>query len=423
MRVLLLTKNFPPRSCGVGDYACRLGEELTAAGENVTVLTEPADAPRRMALGLREVPMRGRRDLRPVLSEVAEAEPERVQLEYSAFAWSRWGAAWWVNSLLFRLRRRGIPVHVGLHELAVSMRLHPLQTPLALAQWLHVAGILAAAKTVAVNMRSRAALLERLFPWWREKILYRPNSSTIPLVRFGEAERGAFRRERGVSSGEFVVATFGLFHPAKNYEGLIEAAALLRRSRPVQLWMLGNVAAASPDYVARLKTVAREAGIEKHIWWPGRLDADDVSRALQAADVFVLPQADGHLTRSSAFMAAAAHGLPVVAVRQPGGRDQQEFTHGENVWLVERSAPREIAGALAALLEEPAAAAVLGGNLRRLYEAQFDWPRTADGSITGFGARALQPGNQNRAQSAAGQRAQVVPERAATAGPVGSGKS
>lgn len=412
MRLLILTKNYPPRSCGVGDYAHRLAQEFTAVGDSVTVLTEPAAEPRHLAISLRELPLRGWRDLRPVVDAVAASAPDRVQLEYSAYGWGRWGTAWWVNALLFRLRRRGIPVHVGLHELAISMRRHPLQTPLAMAQWLHIALIVSAAKTVAVNMRSRAVLLERLFPWWREKIRYRPNSSNISVVPMAQAGKESFRRERGVAPGELVVATFGLLHPAKNYEGLIEAAAHVRQSIPAKLWMLGDRAAASPEYVARLERLARELGIEQLLWWPGRLEPAEISRALQAADVFVLPQSDGQLTRSGAFMAAAAHGLPVVAVRQPGGRDQMEFTHGQHLWLVEHSTPEELSAGIRALASDREAASRMGCRLRELYAARFDWRVTA---AAGCAAAANLP--------AAVADPEPTGRRPVAAGPVSAGHS
>ncbi|HKO05083.1 MAG TPA: hypothetical protein VJW51_10055, partial [Candidatus Acidoferrales bacterium] len=113
MRLLILTRNFPPRTCGVGDYACRMAEVLAAGGDEVVVLTEPAGRSGPSSIPLRELPLRGWRDLKPVLREIAEAAPERVQLEYSGYAWGRWGVAWWLNALLFALRRRKIPVHIG----------------------------------------------------------------------------------------------------------------------------------------------------------------------------------------------------------------------------------------------------------------------------------------------------------------------
>jgi len=358
-----------------------MAEVLAAGGDEVVVLTEPAGRSGPSSIPLRELPLRGWRDLKPVLREIAEAAPERVQLEYSGYAWGRWGVAWWLNALLFALRRRKIPVHIGLHETAIRMRQHPLQIPVALAQWAHVGLMLAAVPQggIALNMPSRVELLGRVFPWWRAKLRYRPNSSTIPVVAMTPAEREAMRRERGAGNGEAVSATFGMFQKAKHSEAVIGAVARLRRTRPVKLWMLGD-AAAAPEYIARLKAMARELGIEEQIWWSGRLEAAEVSRALGAADVFVVPQPDGHLTRSSAFMAAAAHGLPVVAVRNAAGHGQVEFTHGENVWLVERSAAEEICAALAALLADRSAAGRMGRALRRLYEERFDWRVTVAGA-------------------------------------------
>ncbi len=377
MRTLILTRNFPPRPCGVGDYACRLAETLATTGHEVVVLTEPFAGRREFAFPVREIPLSGWSDLRPVLAAIEDAAPDRVQLEFAGYAWNRWGTPWWLNGLLFALCRRNIQANIGLHETAIRMRQHPLQIPVALLQWLHTGLLLAAVPQggMAVNMPSRVTLLGRVFPWWRARLLYRPNSSNIPMAPLAPAERSALRRERGVRSGETVVATFGMFHRAKNYEAVIEAAKILRRTHPVKLWMLGDSAMAAPEYRAQLETLVRDAAMERDVWWSGRLEAKGISQALQAADIFVLPQPDGHLTRSGAFMAAAAHALPVVAVRAPAGRDQREFTHGENVWLVAQSAPEPFAAALRALAEDPTVAALIGRNLQRLYRAKFDWPR------------------------------------------------
>ena len=375
MRLLLLTRNFPPRTCGVGDYACHLAESLAAAGNEVSVLTEPAAHRKELPFPVRELPLTGWSDYQTVLAAIERAAPDRVQLEYAGYGWNSWGTAWWLNALLLALRQRKIPVHIGLHEIAIGMRQHPLQLPVALAQWVHIGLLIAAAETVAVNLPSRVTLLGRVFPWWRARLRYRPNSSNIPVVPLASSERSALRRERGVARGDAVVATFGMFHRDKNYQALISAFALLRRTRSAKLWMLGDVAMAAPDYRQQLQALVREEGVEQDVWWSGRLDDAEVSRALQAADVFVLPQPDGHLTRSGAFMAAAAHGLPVVAVRDPGNCGQQEFRHGENIWLVERSTPQPIVEALRILLDDLTVAGLLGLNLQRLYTAKFSWSR------------------------------------------------
>jgi len=332
-----------------------------------------------------EIPMSGWNDLRPLLAAIERIAPERVQLEYAGYAWNRWGTPWWLNVLLFDLIRKRVPVCIGLHETPIHIRRHPLQFIVALAQWVHTGLLMAVVPRggMAVNMLSRVALLGRVFPWWRARLRYRPNPSNIPVVPLASSERAGLRRERGVASQEAVVVTFGMFHRDKNFEALIKAINILRGRMPVKLWMLGDVSMTTQAYRCQLETLVREASLKRDVWWSGRLEATDVSRFLQAADIFMLPQPDGHLTRSGAFMAAAAHGLPVVAVRDPTGRDQREFTHGENIWLVDRSAPEPIADALGTLIEDLTVAGLIGRNLKRLYEAKFKWSRTIsmDGSV------------------------------------------
>jgi glycosyltransferase involved in cell wall biosynthesis len=373
-RIALITQRFPPETCGVGDYTMRLAEFLTGQGEQVAVFTGHSDGARPSGLRVVELSMSGWRDLRPLLRAIEAEHPDRVQLEYSGYGWGRWGFSFWLNAFLFALRRRGLPVALALHEVPIRMRQHPVQIPIALLQWLHTLLLVAAADHVAVNLPERLRLLRRLFFWRSADVLYRPNSATIPALPQTADQRRALREARGVRPGETVLATFGMFQAGKNLEGAIDAIGLLRRERPVKLWLLGDSRNVKPSYLAGLRERARESGIESNLFWSGYLEPAEVSAHLHAADLFLLPQPDGHLTRSSAFMAAAAHGLPVIAVRNPA--NQQEFTHGRDVWLAEKSSSREFAAALDEFLRAPQIPGSLGRNLRKLYAEKFDWAVT-----------------------------------------------
>jgi len=124
-----------------------------------------------------------------------------------------------------------------------------------------------------------------------------------------------------------------------------------------------------------LRQRVRTSQLEGAVWWSGHLAADELSGYLQAVDIFVLPQPDGHLTRSSAFMAAAAHGLAVIAVRNE--ENQKDFAHGENVWLVDASRAELFALAFRQLADDAALRARLGENLRALYARKFAWEAAA----------------------------------------------
>lgn len=368
----------------MGDYTAALARALAARGHDVTVFTQPAAGPRPAGLRVVEVPLHGWRDLLPTLRAIEASRVQHVQLEYSSYGWSRWGFAFWANALVLALRAKGLPVTVALHEFPLRFIQHPLQVGIAAIQRIHFWLLAACALRVLTNTPQRVRVLRRWLPWHTAKVGYRPNFSTIPVAALSEEARAQLRRSHGADSETLVVATFGLFQKDKNYEAVIEAVAGLRGHRTVQLWLLGNFEAANASYVARLRGTVAKLHLEDVVFWSGLIPAAEVSAHLEAADIFVLPQPDGHLTRSSAFMAAAAHGLPVIAVRNR--ENQKEFTHEENLWLVERSTPAEFACALDYLARDAPLRQKLGEQVQRLYGEAF--AGAAFAPVAGVTARA-----------------------------------
>ena len=366
---LLITPRYPPACCGVGDFTAQLAQTMREHGEGVLVLTEPASGARPAGIPLLEVPMRGWQNLRGVLRAIRSSGATHVQLEYSSYGWGRWGFSFAVNAMALALRLRGIPLTLGLHELYLPLTARPLELACGLIQRVHFALLLLAASEIETNTPQRVRRVQRWLPWRGHAVRFRPTPSNIPVAPISPAQREQLRRERGAGEKSFVVAMFGSFHPAKNYEAVIDAAIQLRPQLDLHLWLLGDQPAGS-NYVTGLRQRARPLG--SGAFWLGHAPAAQISGWLQAADVFVLPQSDGHLTRSGAFMAAAAHCLPVIAVRNDA--EQRDFRHAENVWLAERSSAEAFAAAIQHLAAGPGLRSAMGHNLRRLYLSRFDWP-------------------------------------------------
>jgi phosphatidylinositol alpha-1,6-mannosyltransferase len=377
MRIALLSKRFPPQRCGVGDYAAELARALAAQGHAVTVFVashadgRPADVP------VREIQLSTGADIAAAVRAMVEAGPELVLMEYSGYAWGRWGIAFWMNRFALRLRRSGVRVAVALHEISISARAFPRWAPLALLQTLHAWLLALAAHDVVVNTREREARVRRWLFWRRARVHYRPNSSNIRVSPITPEQREAVRAARGAAPQTLVVAVFGMFAAWKKYEEVIRAVAALRGTLDLRLWLLGDWTVADAGYTHALREMMARAKLEDLCWWSGPLAEEEISAHLQAADIFALPQADGDLTRSGAFLAAAAHGLACVAVRH--AENQQEFTHGKNVWLVGRSAAQEFRAALETLAADSALRRRLGAALRALYDAAFTIERVAAG--------------------------------------------
>ena len=374
MRIALITQRFPPLCCGVGDYTLGLAQALRNQGHGVTVITQPASGARPLEIRVIEAPLGGWRDLRGLLHLLNQERVEKVQIEYSGYGWSRWGFSFWLNALVIALKWRGVPVNLGFHETYIRFVDHPRLMPISMLQRIHVWLLASTAQAVYLNMPERVRDMRLLLPWRRSRIHYRPNSSTIPVVPLSQQARRELRLSCGAGPGDCVVATFGLFHSGKNLAAVLEAVARAQSPRTLRLWLLGDSTGAPARELQALREKARALGIEQQLFWSGYLTPAEVSAHLQAADIFMLPQPDGHLTRSSAFMAAAAHARPVIAVRN--AKNQAEFTAGEDVWLVEKSDSAELTAALEALEREPELAARLGTNLGRLYRDKFDWTVT-----------------------------------------------
>lgn len=361
----------------MGDYARELARFLAARGKDVCVLTEPATGPRPAGVRVVETRLRGWRDLPKVLRAVRREQPGVVQFEYSQYGWHRWGCGFWVNALVLLLRMRGFRVHVALHEFPIRYAQHPWQFAVAALQRMHFWLLCWTAHQVMSNTPERVEILRSWLRWRRHTCSYRPNSNCNPVAAFSEGERQALRRRTGVSEGATVVGVYGMFAEAKNIESVIEAALQVQREIPLHLWLLGDSSQAKPEYLARLRALAGQ--LERPAYWSGPLSPEDVSRHLQALDIFVLPQTDGHLTRSSSFMAAAAHGLPVVAVRND--RNQNGFTHGTHLWGIEEGRPTHVARAIRELSGAPELRARMGANLRQLYARAFDWQAVCGADI------------------------------------------
>ena len=146
------------------------------------------------------------------------------------------------------------------------------------------------------------------------------------------------------------VLTVANLRPEKAHEILLEAAALLAGRHPNLRFLLAGDGPRRPELAARIASL----GLGERVGLLGH--RDDVPALLAQADVFVLP------SRSEAYPNAAieamAAGRPVVASGVGGLLDL--IDHDRTGLLVPPDDPAALAGAIDALVSDPARAARLG---------------------------------------------------------------
>ena len=128
-------------------------------------------------------------------------------------------------------------------------------------------------------------------------------------------------------------------HPLAGQRHLIEAMNEVIRLHPdTRLVICGT-----GPMLEELKSVARSAGVERHVMFAGLIDNTAIARYCAAADLFVLPSLLEALP--TVAVEALASGTPVLSSDNPGGLELSDL-FGTDVAIVPREQPMMLAEAI-----------------------------------------------------------------------------
>jgi phosphatidylinositol alpha-1,6-mannosyltransferase len=211
-------------------------------------------------------------------------------------------------------------------------------------------------------------------------VLVPPGVDTERFVPLSEAARRAARERLGLPGDGRLVLSLSRLVPRKGMDVLIRAAALLGPSRPDLTIAIGG----SGRDRGRLERLVATTGAPVRLL--GRVPHDDLPALYGCADVYAM------LCRNRwagleqegfgiVFLEAAAAGVAQVAGDSGGAAEA--VVEGETGLVVRHpDDPREVADALARLLDDPAARARMGIRGRERATAEFAY----DGLATRLGA-------------------------------------
>jgi teichuronic acid biosynthesis glycosyltransferase TuaC len=182
--------------------------------------------------------------------------------------------------------------------------------------------------------------------------------------------RDQMRREFGLPVDGQTITYVGQLVPRKGVDALIDALARLA-ARPEGAPLLA--AAGSGPQREELEARARDRGVADRVRFVGRVDHDRVGRFMAAGDLFVLPSLSEGLP--TVVCEAMNCGLPVVATAVDG--TPEIVRDGRTGLLVPPSDPDALAGALAAILDDPERARHMGEEALRIGRTEYTWDANA----------------------------------------------
>lgn len=189
--------------------------------------------------------------------------------------------------------------------------------------------------------------------------------NSIDAAKFANADANGIRHElRLPEDVPLITLIANLRHDVKNVPMLLRAAKKVCLANAAHFVIAGE-----GPLESALRDQANELGIAENVSFIGR--SMKVPELLAASSVGVLTSdAEGFSNSIIEYMAA---GMPVVASRVGGAAEV--IANGETGFLVEANDSDRMADHLITLLKDPANAAAMGENGRRLVQESFARPR------------------------------------------------
>jgi D-inositol-3-phosphate glycosyltransferase len=390
---------------GQNVHVAALAEALDRLGCRVTVHTRRDDP---------DLPARVRVGERVVVDHVDAGPPQPIPKDellphmtaFRAALAARWRrrrpdvvhAHFWMSGMaaLAAARPRGIPVAQTFHALGAVKRRHQGRADTSPRERLGVErDLIRRADAIVATCRDEQAELVAL-GGDADRIEVIPcGIDTLRFTPDGRAEpRPPGGRVRFVTVGRLV--------PRKGVDDTIRALAAVPGA---ELVVVGGPAAHELDRdpeVARLRAIARDAGVADRVDLRGRLPHDAVAEVLRSADAAVC--APWYEPFGIVPVEAMACGLPVVGTAVGGLLDT--VIDGATGVLVPPRSPVALAEAMRAMAESPERRRSMGAVASARSRALYDWrlvaSRTCDvyAALAGPAAAAAHPATASAAAMA-----------------------
>jgi glycosyltransferase involved in cell wall biosynthesis len=149
------------------------------------------------------------------------------------------------------------------------------------------------------------------------KIQVVPNG--VDVERFHPVDAQAARRRLGLAEDARLLITVGGLVERKGQHRVIECLPRLLQRIPNLHYLIVGGASTEGDWSERLKRLADQLGVAKHVTFLGVVEPDELRWPLSAADVFVLAtRGEGW---ANVLLEAMSCGLPVVATAVGGNAE------------------------------------------------------------------------------------------------------
>lgn len=324
MRISLYVANYPPVPCGVGDYTYKLVKYLgKMLGSNIQVYSSmPEDSGNRQ----RSAKINGLESMKRFVDILKKDGTEVLILQYQSHSFNR---SIYPNLLVAYLRLfSNIKTILVMHDFAgPTLKLGRFGE--IIGRFINVFTCIFANRIIFTDdLRMTQLLRHDILGIIKDKVVHIPVGPNI--------EPSSNQTD---DNSQKSICFFGLVHPSKNVEKIIDAFCDLMTSNEIdetKLYIIGH--ATDDSYRLFLQKYISNTGQEKNIILTGYLSDENTSQLLRRMEFCILPYDKGvHYSTSGVVSSCILHKLPMIGTvnsankRYPGMLPIQLPVNTENL--------------------------------------------------------------------------------------------
>lgn len=355
MTLLLITKNYPPAICGVGDHTANLAREFEGIGFKVLIFTETKEASGKKVI-ISQKPFGN--GIETHLQEVVQAKSiTHILWQYVPYSYHKKGLPFWWPSVMAAIKTTGVSQFIFFHEVSLRYWTDGLrQTALAFLQRL----IARRANHIARDSFTNTNLYRSYFNGRLPQVV--PVGSNLPMP------------ENNTQSLAGRIFSFANRIDAS----IIEAVAAISKTTPVE-WVIGGQV--GTQLQQQLRALTHQHGLEDQCRITGALPAQQLANELAAATIILLPQPvnkygqGGVSTKNGTVMAAMRSGKAIISCK--GDMTDALFQQRHNILFTPYGSESGYIEALHLLITDNHLAKKLGEQAAKTYQQYCDWQVTS----------------------------------------------
>ncbi len=326
MKVLVVCPAFPPKVCGVGSYAALLINALTAAGLEVSLLTETGrvDAAR-YGLSRVHIVSNWKISQKTRIKKILQSEnPDIVHIQY--------------QQALFHPGWLGLALPGQIHRWLPKTRIVITQHDLNYPYLFRGAGRLGLRKpailkkmweyadAIVIGYQSGAEEITDICPAVAGKIYKIPIGPGMELDPPCQGGKETVCKRYGLDPKNLLLASFGFIYRDKDFPLVFKSLLELKRADIKVNYIHVGAEGDEKTYLSELKKMAKKLDLDHEIVFTGELGTEETSRVLGAADIgLAIFTRDRDLGRHSTLPLMLQLGKPLIVTTEQNGEENMPW--------------------------------------------------------------------------------------------------